>query len=79
MHPHVLPCDCFGARTDSRTVKWDDQHAIKGKVKLRNATTGKQDAAATRAFVGIGGDGLFSGAQQRSWKQYQGDPKSAGC
>ena len=65
MHPHVLPCDCFGARTDMRTVKWDDQHAIKVKVELRNATTGKREAAVTHTFVAIGGDGLFLGAQQR--------------
>ena len=46
-------------------MKWDDQHAIKAKVKFHNTRTGKREAVATRTFVVLGGDGLLLGVQQR--------------
>lgn len=59
--PHVS----VGGRTDSRVVKWDDQHAIQDKVKVHTTRTGKRDAVATRTFVVLAGDGLVLGIQQR--------------
>ncbi|KAL3157327.1 hypothetical protein ABBQ32_011811 [Trebouxia sp. C0010 RCD-2024] len=51
-------------KTQSRIIKWGDQHAIKGKVKVHVARTGKRGAVATHTFV-LGGDGLLLGVQQR--------------
>ncbi|KAL3157329.1 hypothetical protein ABBQ32_011813 [Trebouxia sp. C0010 RCD-2024] len=50
-------------KTQTRIIMWDDQHVIKGKVKVHTARTGKREAVATRAFVVLGGDGLLLGVQ----------------
>ncbi|DBA87860.1 TPA: hypothetical protein ACH3X1_004855 [Trebouxia sp. C0004] len=36
---------------ETKIVKWDDQHDIKGKVKYHNSRTGKREAVATRTFI----------------------------
>ena len=63
----LLLTTCFSVDigTETRIMKWDDQHAIKGKVKVRTTRTGKREAVATQTFVVLGGDGLLLGIQQR--------------
>ena len=53
-------------RTTTNILKHDDQHTIKGKVKMHSTRHGPREPVATRTYVLMSGCNLVLGAQHRS-------------